>query len=281
MIRVRADVEAALGARVASSHAVGGGDINEAARLVLDDGREVFVKWHARPPAGMFACEARGLAWLAEAQAIRVPRVLGHGEQFLALEWLPPSARGPRFDEELGRGLARLHAARPAGFGLDHANYLAVLPQDNTPTDTWADFWIDRRLAPMARRAVDGGRGPRRWLDAIERLRPRMPAIAGPPEPPARLHGDLWSGNVHATGGAPALVDPAVYGGHREVDLAMLALFGTVSPRTLAAYEEVWPLADGWRDRIALWQLYPLLVHVVLFGGGYAGSVDRCLDEYV
>jgi fructosamine-3-kinase len=273
---VRAGVESALGARLASVAEVGGGDINEAARVTLDDGRTVFVKHHARPPAGMFACEARGLAWLDEARAIRVPRVLGHGERFLALEWLAPAPRARDHDEQLGRGLARLHAAGAPSFGLDHDNFLATLPQDNTPGDDGLAFWIDRRLVPTARLAIERGRGPRRWLDDLEHLR----GLDVPAEPPARLHGDLWSGNVH-TGpdGAPVLIDPAVYGGHREVDLAMLALFGTVSARTLAAYEEVTPLGSGWRDRVPLWQLYPLLCHTVLFGGSYAGSVDRALSH--
>jgi len=278
---VRAAVEAALGARIARAVPVGGGDINEAAHVTLADGRDVFVKHHPRPIAGMFAHEAHGLAWLAEPDAIRIPRVLGHSERFLALEWLPPGAPGPRFDEQLGRGLARLHAAGAPSVGLDHDNVLATLPQDNAPTADWPSFWIDRRLLPTAHRAIERGCGHRRWLDDLDRLRAVLPAIAGPPEPPARLHGDLWSGNVHVADGAPALIDPAVYGGHREVDLAMLALFGTVTPRTLAAYEEVAPLADGWRDRVALWQLYPLLVHVTLFGGGYASSFERALARYL
>ena len=279
---VRRGVEEALGATVTAATAVGGGDINEAARVGLSDGRTVFVKHHARPPAGMFACEARGLGWLDAAAAIRVPRVLAHGERFLALEWLEPGARARDHDEQLGRGLARLHAAGAPSFGLDHDNFLATLHQDNTPADDGLAFWIDRRLVPTARLAIERGRAPARWLADLDRLRGVLPAVAGPAEPPARLHGDLWSGNLHTTAdGAPALIDPAVYGGHREVDLAMLALFGTVSARTLAAYEEVIPLADGWRDRVPLWQLYPLLVHTVLFGGGYASSVEHALSHFV
>jgi fructosamine-3-kinase len=279
---VNAEIAAALGAPVASSAPVGGGDINEAAKVTLGDGRVVFVKHHRAPPPGMFACEARGLAWLAEPGAIRVPAVLGHGERWLALEWLEPAPRRRDFDELLGRGLARLHTAQPAGFGLDHDNYLATIAQDNRATDDWPGFWIERRLAPTARLAIERRRAPAAWLGAIERLAAVLPAIAGPAEPPARLHGDLWSGNVHvAADGAPALIDPGCYGGHREVDLAMLALFGTVSSRLLAAYEEVAPLADGWRDRVSLWQLYPLLCHTVLFGGSYASSFERALYHLV
>jgi fructosamine-3-kinase len=279
---LRAAVEASIGAVIADAVAVGGGDINEAARVTLGDGRVVFVKHHRRPPPGMYACEARGLAWLAEPQAIRIPEVIGHGERFLALEWLESAARRGDFDDQLGRGLAALPAAGAPRHGLDHDNFLATLPQDNRDAPDWPSFWVDRRLRPTAQRAIDRGRGRARWLADLDRLAAVLPAIAGPPEPPARLHGDLWTGNVH-TGpdGAPALIDPAVYGGHREVDLAMLALFGTVAPRTLDAYEEVWPLAAGWRDRVHLWQLYPLLVHAVLFGGGYVASVDRVIQEYV
>jgi fructosamine-3-kinase len=277
---LRGEVEAALGARIEAATPVGGGDINQAARLRLAGGGVAFLKHHRAPPSGLFAAEARGLAWLAEPDAIRVPRVLGHGERFLALEWLEPAPPRADHDEALGRGLARLHAAHPPGLGLAEDNFLATLPQDNRPTADWPSFWMERRLLPTARRAVDAGRGPRRWLADLERLAAAVPGLAGPAEPPARLHGDLWSGNlVVGPDGGPALVDPAVYGGHREVDLAMLALFGTVSPRTRAAYQEVWPLADGWRERVPLWQLYPLLVHVVLFGGGYAASVERALGR--
>ncbi len=271
------DIEHALGATIVRSVAVGGGDINEAACLTLDDGRTAFVKHHARPPRGMFAAEARGLAWLDEPGAIRIPRVIAHGDRFLALEWLAPSAPGADFDDQLGRGLATLHRAGAPRFGLDHDNFLATLPQDNRASPTWRAFYVERRLLAVARIAIDRGRGAAWWPDAIAQI---PDDALGPAEPPARLHGDLWSGNVHCTAGAPALIDPAVYGGHREIDLAMLALFGTVSARMRAAYEEVWPLADGWRDRVAIYQLYPLLCHAALFGGGYAASASRTIERF-
>jgi fructosamine-3-kinase len=269
----------AVGARVASAEPVSGGDINDAYRVRLDKPAErrarsdaagaevdaqciVFVKTHAHPPAGMFAAEAAGLDWLRG--HLRVPNVIAHGDAFLALEWLDVTNKGRGFDEALGRGLATLHRSGAPSFGL------ATLEQDNTPTADGIAFWIEQRLRPLARRAKLPADAQ---LDAL-RARPER---FGPVEPPARLHGDLCWGNVIATGGAPAIIDPAVYGGHREVDLAMLALFGGLPPALVTAYDEVFPLADGWRDRIALWQLYPLAAHACLFGGGYGAQFLRSL----
>ena len=275
----KSELAAAVGAKVATATAVSGGDINDAYRVELDASparRVVFVKTHARAPAGMFAAEAHGLEWLRTG-ALRVPRVIAVGDAFLALEWLEVGAKGRGFDEALGRGLAALHRTSVPAFGLDRPNYLATLRQDNAPTDDGVAFWIEQRVRPLCTRAIAAGAMPdvHTKLDAL-RARPDR---FGPPEPPARLHGDLWWGNVIAVDGAPAIIDPAVYGGHREVDLAMLALFGGVSPTLVGAYAEAHPLADGWRERVALWQLYPLAAHAVLFGGGYGAQVARTLTS--
>ena len=271
----KAELSGALGARVAATEPVSGGDINDAYRVRLDDRRVVFVKTHAHPPPGMFEAEAAGLDWL-RAGPLRLPRVLAAGARFLALEWLELDRRGPGFDEALGRGLAALHRIGAPCFGLDRDNYLATLPQPRVELADGPAFWIEHRVRPLAERARAAGRMPDvgAGLDAL-RARPDR---FGPPEPPARLHGDLWWGNVAAADGAPVLVDPAVYGGHREVDLAMLALFGSLPEALLRAYDEVYPLAPGWRDRQLLWQLYPLAAHAVLFGGGYGAQVARALD---
>jgi fructosamine-3-kinase len=264
---IERELATALGAAVTAMTAVSGGDINDAHRATLGDGRVVFVKSHARAPAGMFAAEAAGLAWL-RAGPLRVPRVLAVADGWLALEWLELGGRPDA--AALGRGLAALHRLGAPGFGLDAPNFLATLPQDNMPEADWPTFYVERRLRPLCRRAR---LGLDRELDA---LRARV-EVFGPAEPPARLHGDLWWGNVAACAGAPVLIDPAVYGGHREIDLAMLALFGGLPEALVAAYDEVWPLADGWRERIALHQLYPLAAHACLFGGGYGGQVARSL----
>jgi fructosamine-3-kinase len=274
----RAELAAAISARVTSAERIVGGDINDAFRVRLDDGRVVFVKTHAEPPRGMFAAEAAGLDWL-RAGPLRIPRVLAVGASWLALEWLALArASGERapFLAALGRGLAELHRIGAPGFGLATDNFLGTLPQANAPAADWPTFYVERRLRPLVELAITRGRmaDVRRRLDALA----ARPDRFGPSEPPARLHGDLWWGNVGAVEGQPVLLDPAVYGGHREIDLAMLALFGELPEALISAYQDIWPLADGWRARLRLHQLYPLAAHAVMFGGGYGGQVARGLD---
>jgi fructosamine-3-kinase len=279
----------ALGSAVTASRAVSGGDINQAEELTLADGRVVFAKFNAQAPrpAGsralpMFAAEARGLAWLGEAAALRVPQVLAVSDApaFLVLERIVPARRRPDFDERLGRGMAALHRAGAPGFGLDHDNYIGRLPQDNAPVAAagWAAFYRARRLEPQLRRAVDAGLASAALRRGCERLFAVLEERVGPPEPPARVHGDLWGGNLIVDdAGEPCLIDPAVHGGHREVDLGMMRLFGGFSPRVFAAYDEAAPLPDGHQERVPLYQLYFLLVHLNLFGGSYLGSCERAL----
>lgn len=265
----RVDIARALGSDIVRAESVSGGDINEAFRVELADKRVVFVKSHASPPPGMFAAEAAGLEWL-RVGPLRVPRALAVGDSWLALEWLDLGGRPD--PEALGRGLAALHRTAPPAFGLDAQNYLATLPQDNTAEADWPTFYVERRLRPLCRRAK---LGVDRELDKL-----RVADVFGPPEPPARLHGDLWWGNVAATRSEPVILDPAVYGGHREIDLAMLALFGGLPDRLVDGYSDVWPLAGGWRERITLHQLYPLAAHACLFGGGYGGQVTAILRRF-
>jgi fructosamine-3-kinase len=282
---LRQALGSALGSAVGAARPLSGGDINQAYAVTLADGRPLFVKTNARSPRGMFAAEARGLGWLAEAGALRVPRVVAasapdDGTQFLALELVSEGGRARDFDERLGRGLAALHRHAPPGFGLDHDNFVGRLAQANAPLPTWVEFFRDRRLEPQLRLATDEGLASGRMRRGFERLFASLDELCGPPEPPARLHGDLWGGNLLCDeAGAPCLIDPAVYGGHREIDLAMMRLFGGFGPRVFAAYAEAWPLADGHAERVALYQLYPLMVHVNLFGGGYVASVESVLDR--
>ncbi len=283
----------------------GGGYINEGWHLTLADGRDAFVKTRAEARAGEYATEAFGLEWLREPGALRVPGVFEVGEDYLALEWIEPGRLDAAGAEELGRGLAAIHSAGSPCFGDPRAGgesgggepgggvaggavgeasaptRFGSLALPNEPTGDWPMFFVERRLRPLAHLAREQG-----WLTdggarALESVCLRAAELAGPAEPPARLHGDLWSGNVMAgCDGRPWLIDPAAYGGHREMDLAMLRLFGAPSERVFAAYQEIAPLAAGWRERVELWQLPPMLVHGVLFGGGYCEAAERIALRY-
>ena len=275
----------ALGAEVASARRVSGGSINDAWRVELAGGTRAFVKTRADAAPGEFAAEAAALRWLAEPGAVRVPAVLAVGDPFLALDWVEAGSLGDAGAEELGRGLARMHAAGAPAFGAfrDGGEPLRIGPLafDMTPAEDWPAFYADRLLRPLVAPAADRGALSAAAARAVERVCERLPGLAGPAEPPARLHGDLWSGNVMAgADGAAWLIDPAAYGGHREVDLAMLRLFSAPSPRILAAYEEAAPLAPGHEERVELWQLFPLLVLTVLFGAGYGGSAEDVARRY-
>jgi fructosamine-3-kinase len=283
--QLKAALGAALGSGIASARAIAGGDINRAYEVALADGRRLFVKTNDRSPRGMFAAEARGLGWLGEADALRIPEVVGVAtpedpRQFLVLELVATGTPARDFDERLGRGLAALHGHGAPAFGLDHDNFIGWLPQANAPSPTWAEFYRARRLEAQLRRAADEGRASPRMRQGFDRLFRVLDDLCGPPEPPARLHGDLWGGNLLCDDrGGPCLIDPAVYGGHREIDLAMMRLFGGFGARVFDAYHEAWPLADGHRERVPLYQLYPLMVHVNLFGGSYIGSVEAALQR--
>ncbi|MGI8731207.1 MAG: fructosamine kinase family protein [Solirubrobacteraceae bacterium] len=287
MTALREALSRALGRRVGELRPVGGGDLNDAYATEFDDGERVFVKTADDAAPQAFTREAEGLGWLAEPAALAVAKVLAvadepPGPRFLALEWIDRAARGAETDDLLGRGLARLHAAGAPAFGGDAELVLGPLTLPNDPVDGWPEFYATRRLEPLARLASDRGALPAEAFELLDRLVARLDDLCGPDEPPARLHGDLWSGNVlTGAGGHPWLIDPAAYGGHREVDLAMLTLFGSPGAGFLAAYREATPLADGYEDRVALWQVMPLLAHAALFGGGWGASAVSAMRRYV
>jgi fructosamine-3-kinase len=249
-------------------------------RATLTDGREIFAKLAApappkspTSPASPFSAEAHGLSWLAEPAAVPLPEVLGHDDQTLILTWLPPGPATPEAAADFGRALARLHAADADQFGAPWPGFIASLPLDNTPWPAdrgWPTWYAEHRLQPFLRHAADQGTLGPADVATVETVLDRIGELAGPNEPPSRIHGDCWSGNVLWSGGRGWLIDPAAHGGHRETDLAMLDLFGAPHLATvLRAYDEQAPLAPGWRARIPLHQLHPLLVHVCLFGAGY------------
>jgi fructosamine-3-kinase len=285
---IRDELAQALGEEVAGLEPVAGGSLNAAYRATLAGGARVFVKTADDAAPGAYAAEAAGLRWLAEAQrdgGPPVPEVLAvDADRWIAVAWVDGGGRldGPA----LGRGLAALHrAGAPRAGALPpgrDAYVLGPLALPNDETDDWPAFYAASRLLPLTRMAADRGALDTAGVRAVEAVCERIADLAGPPEPAARLHGDLWGGNVHTgADGRPWLIDPAAYGGHREVDLAMLSLFGSQPPSFGAAYDEVWPRAAGHEDRVALYQLLPLLVHAVLFGGGYGASARRAAERYV
>jgi fructosamine-3-kinase len=262
---------------------VSGGDICTASRLTLDDGNSVFAKsWPENAgtpvPDGFFAAEAAGLRWLRAAGAVPVPEVIVALPELLALDWIQPGEPTAAAATGLGRDLAALHRAGAPAFGADWPGFIGALPQDNTPsTGPWPAWFAEHRLAPYLRRSVDNGALTATEIALVERVIDRIDEYGGA-EPPARVHGDLWPGNVlWGADGRAWLVDPAAHGGHRETDLAQLALFGGAPhlDRILAAYQETWPLADGWPDRVPVHQLHLMLVHTALFGAGYREAVGR------
>ena len=270
-----------LGLELAGIRVVGSQHGYQHVTGTLTDGRSIFAK--AVPGLGpgpgpgpvgaaAFAAEANGLRWLAEADGgPPVPQVIGVADDLLVIELLQPlepaSAPAAR---RFGADLARMHATGAPSFGAPWPGYLASLPLDNSPGSDWGSWYAEHRLTPYLRQAHDDGVLSRTATGLVETVMSSIGELAGPPEPPSRIHGDLWSGNVLWSGARGCLIDPAAHGGHRETDLAMLALFGAPHlPEILQAYVATTPLADGWRSRVPLHQLHPLLVHVCLFGAVY------------
>ncbi|MEV5373721.1 fructosamine kinase family protein [Streptomyces albogriseolus] len=247
------------------------------AEAALDDGRTVIVK--RAEDAEAARAEAAGLRWLAEADATPVPRVHGREEAWLVLDRVREGRPGREAALRFGRELAGLHAAGAPAFGAPPPGgpveaFIGLAPMRNVTGDDWPAWYAEHRVLPYLRRAVDAGTMDAGEAAVVERVCARLPELAGPAEPPARLHGDLWNGNVlWGADGRVRLIDPAAHGGHRETDLAMLALFGCpLLDAVLEGYQDVAPLAAGWRTRVGVHQLFPLLVHAVLFGRGYAGQ---------
>ena len=283
-------LERLAGAGVSDLRATGSQFAYRHYRASLADGRVVFIKaatggQDAALTDPALRAEARGLAWLHEAGAVPVPGVVGYDESTLAISWVHDGAADAASAERFGRDLALMHAAGADRFGAPWPGFIASLPLPNdgpaagedtagAGTGAWPGWYAGQRLLPYLRRAADAGTLGPAHVRPVEAVVARIGDLAGPAEPPSRIHGDCWSGNVLWSGGRGWLIDPAAHGGHRETDLAMLALFGApFLDRILASYDEAAPLAAGWRARVPLHQLHPLLVHACLFGAGYAGPV--------
>jgi fructosamine-3-kinase len=283
--------EELLDASVIATAPLAGGDIATATKLRLSNGTTALMKTLPHAPEDFFRCEAAGLRWLGEVEGgVHVPEVLAVDQECLVIAWVEPGKNGVDTAAAFGRALAATHAAGAPSYGLDRDGFIGKLPMPNRTAPTWAEFYATRRVLPYLKLARDRGAIDQDDAATVESVVPRLADLV-PEEPPARLHGDLWNGNVlwgqDPTAGSPAVgrvsvIDPAAYAGHREVDLAMLAMFGLPHlPRVLDAYDEVAPLADGWEDRVGLHQLFPLLVHACLFGGGYGARAAATAAHYV
>ena len=275
--------EELLDTAVVATSPVAGGDIATATRLRLSSGQTALMKTLPHAPEGFFEAEAAGLRWLAEVEGgVPVPEVLAAASDCVVLAWVEQSPKTPvEAAVTFGQQLAVTHAAGADGWGLDHDGYIGRLPLPNKAADSWPEFYAVRRVLPYLKLARDRGAISESDAAAVEAVVGRLAGLL-PDEAPARLHGDLWNGNcLWGQDLAIHVIDPAAHGGHRELDLAMLHLFGlTHLPRVMAAYDEAQPLAEGWEDRLGIHQLFPLLVHACMFGGGYGARAGAVAARY-
>jgi fructosamine-3-kinase len=284
-----AAIRAMYGAEVSirSRTAVGGGCISQTSLLTLSNGERLFLKENGGTFGGMFRTEALGLEALRAAEGPRIPRPFAFGQssavQYLLMEYIEQGKRRSDFWDRLGQELAELHrSGNTARYGFSNDNYIGSTPQINSPEETWIRFFGEHRLRYQTNLAVRHGLISSSLHGKMERLIEMLPQLIIEPAGPSLLHGDLWSGNL-MTGfsGEPVLIDPAVYHGHREADLAMTELFGGFDRRFYAAYAETFPLDPGYEERRDIYNLYHLLNHLNLFGRSYEAQVSVILHRHV
>lgn len=263
----------------------GGGCINQVVRINTSEG-PFFLKWNHREALDQFQKEASGLDLLRETGTIDIPEVLSVGtcrnRAFILLEFIESHRTSNQFWQNFGQQLAELHhsLAANAQYGLAYDNYIGRLPQNNSFTSNWVDFFISQRLEVQVKLALGQGLFTPQFLDRFRRLYDLLPAML-PNEPPSLLHGDLWSGNfISGTDDKVILIDPAVYYGHREAELSFTHLFGGFDSRFYQSYFDSWPVEPGFEERIDIYNLYPLLVHLNLFGSSYFSQIELVIRRY-
>lgn len=260
-----------------------GGNINNALKIQSEEG-SFFLKWNVHSLEGMFECEAKSLHLLAS-MGVKVPEVLGYGKyedkSYLLLEFVSSGRESEDYWQHLGSTLAHLHQQQNEQHGLNFDNYIGSLPQSNTPQADGIEFLITQRLRPQAGKALYEHKLSRETYQALEKLYQKLPDII-PDEPACLLHGDLWKGNVMPTDEEQALlIDPAIYYGYREMEMAFTQLFGGFSSTFYDAYQADYPLQPGFAERAEIYNLYPLLVHTNLFGEAYLAGVKRTLARFL
>lgn len=264
---------------VKSWKAISGGDINDAFKVQFESGGSYFLKLNSQFKATFFEAESNGLKALRASLAIRIPEIYFYGDfqgqSYLILEWIHPGEKSSSFPRLLAEGLVKLHQQTAQNFGWEQDNYIGSLRQENGWLNSWPEFYAEFRILPKVKMAYDRGLLRKSDLIGVEAFLKAYPSLI-PTEEPALLHGDLWSGNVISDeNGAPVLIDPSVYYGFREMDLAMMKLFGGFSSGFYSEYNTLFPLEDSWEERIPYHQLYPLLVHLNLFGSSYYADCHR------
>lgn len=273
-----------LDTEITSTARVGGGDVADAFVVDLDDGRRMFAKTHSDPPPSFFTTEATGLRWLGDTDTVQIPEVVlvSDDPPWLVLAWIDEGAARSDTEEKLGRSLATLHQVQVDSFGRPDQRSTGSRGLPNDPADTWAEFYAQNRLAPLAQLARQSKALDETAIQQLERLGDDLTELGIPEEPPSLLHGDLWAGNrLVDVDGDSWLIDPAAHHGSREFDLAMMRLFGGFGDGCYAAYEEAFPLQDGWQDRVAMHQIAPLVVHAIKFGGNYRSAAASAIARYV
>jgi fructosamine-3-kinase len=281
-MNLKEQLEESLGETIQTLLPRPGGDAASAFTCTLQNGQSYFVK--TVPSGSPFHMEALGLTLLHTSEGIRVPKVIAVGDSFLVLELLTFGPEGPGFQEELGRRLAITHhSCRSEAYGFQKDHWIGATPQKNTPRvpytpESWSEFWWTHRMEPMVQRLQHP-----EILRRVSRLQSRLPDLLGPcSETPCLIHGDLWSGNRAADQrGTPVMFDPAPSYSHREAELGMCRMFGGFTETFYRAYDETFPLEEGWRDRQEIYMLYHVLNHAVLFGSGYLRQAIGILSRYV
>jgi fructosamine-3-kinase len=264
--------------------ALSGGSINEVYKLITSQGIYLLKQNSAKKFPGMFEAEKKGLELLKNSSSLRIPSVIAAGdigeESFLLMEYIHSGPRDRKFFEDFGAALAKMHRCTEKNFGLDHDNYIGSLKQSNKEHPGWAEFFIEERIEKQVKLAIDNRELDNAILKHFGLFYKRLDEIF-PAEAPALLHGDLWSGNFLSSANAEAcLIDPSVYYGHREMDIAMTKMFGGFEESFYTAYINEWPLEKEWKKRVELCNLYPLLVHVNLFGGSYTAELKKVIGRF-
>ncbi len=281
MNSIQNKIESKLSEKVVSVNSLGGGCIGNALKVITESGNKYFVKHYSN--SKMHSAEANGLIELTKTGSIRIPKVISADSEFLILEFIESAARAKNFSEKLGEQFAKLHKNSSSEFGFFENNFIGSTDQINLPqSKNWAEFYFQNRILYQFKLAENNGYSNSELRNGIKLLEEKVNYIFdGSDEPPALLHGDLWGGNYMADEkGNPCLIDPAVYYGHREADLAMTKLFGGFDSNFYKAYDEEYPLKEGWEYRENIYKLYHVFNHLNLFGSGYYGQAISLINSY-